>query len=376
MKKTLFLLSVFLLQYPAYSQLRVEYNRPCAGDKLVKYQVEYKDPGRAGVNVFWDFSSLKLVNDKYRVAYSSPKMNKDSLYIMGGDTIPSREITDTSDLIIGTEHSTRYYFRIKDSLMYLLGHENSVSLIQNFVPIPVLRFSGAIGRKDSLSYSFRLLNSGTSRYFVRGKSDVVADATGFLILPDKDTLRHVTRVKETLYSGRLSDSLSSAAVYRKAVETCRWYAAGYRYPIFETVRGINLVDSTTTFATAFFYPPGEHDYLQKDDINVVLLDSLKKEDSMRKDLTSQDWISRNFSCNFYPNPVEGYLHIEYKLEACAPVGVTLYSPTKGIVSKINSTYKASGIYTETINCSTLSPGTYVLTFEVNGGSVGSVVIKK
>jgi len=63
----------------SHAQLSLAYNRPRAGDKLVKYQVEYKDPGPSGENVLWDFSKLKTVNENYTVTYSAPEVLGDSL---------------------------------------------------------------------------------------------------------------------------------------------------------------------------------------------------------------------------------------------------------------------------------------------------------
>jgi hypothetical protein len=47
---------------------------PQPGDEIVIRQVEYKDPGRNGENVIWNFSRLKSVNDEYTVTYSAPAL--------------------------------------------------------------------------------------------------------------------------------------------------------------------------------------------------------------------------------------------------------------------------------------------------------------
>lgn len=55
-------------------------------------------------------------------------------------------------------------------------------------------------------------------------------------------------------------------------ETYKWYAAGYRYPVFETIRTGHLSDSLKAefFSTAFYYPPGMHQYLKTDTANTEL----------------------------------------------------------------------------------------------------------
>lgn len=57
MKKALFTamsLSIALYIFPQ-SQLTSSLNMFRAGDVISKQQVEYKDPGRSGQNVLWDF---------------------------------------------------------------------------------------------------------------------------------------------------------------------------------------------------------------------------------------------------------------------------------------------------------------------------------
>lgn len=72
MKKIRLMLISICFPCLLYSQINKEHNRIRQGDKLVKYQVEYKDPGKAGENIVWDFSSLKTINEEYTVNYSLP----------------------------------------------------------------------------------------------------------------------------------------------------------------------------------------------------------------------------------------------------------------------------------------------------------------
>ena len=55
----------------AQHSLQSRYNMFRADDVIIKQQVEYKDPGRSGANVLWDFSRLNVVNDEYELAYST-----------------------------------------------------------------------------------------------------------------------------------------------------------------------------------------------------------------------------------------------------------------------------------------------------------------
>ncbi len=50
-------------QYPY--PLQAIYNQARAGDKIVKQELEYKDAGRAGENVVWDFGQLTTLDEHY-----------------------------------------------------------------------------------------------------------------------------------------------------------------------------------------------------------------------------------------------------------------------------------------------------------------------
>jgi len=47
----------------AQHNLQSHLNMFRANDLIFKQQVEYKDPGRSGANVLWDFSQLDVVNE-------------------------------------------------------------------------------------------------------------------------------------------------------------------------------------------------------------------------------------------------------------------------------------------------------------------------
>jgi len=64
MKKQLLSLLIGIpVMLSAQHTLQRELHLPRVGDELIKQQVEYKDPGRSGDNVLWDFSRLTSIND-------------------------------------------------------------------------------------------------------------------------------------------------------------------------------------------------------------------------------------------------------------------------------------------------------------------------
>jgi len=255
MKKEL--LTAFLLcaVMGLYAQVNRKHNAIRPGDEIIKQQVEYKDPGRSGENVIWNFSKLKPVNEEYALTYSAPLLLRDSIYIMGKDTIPKEEINE-GDLIIGKEHYTRYFYRIKNDTLLCLGHQNSLNRIYHNQPYIVIPYPFDYTQKTSKDYSTEGLYSSKERISTQGNIQVQCDAYGMMVLPSGDTLHHVLRTK-ALQVIKEADSLRMTLdnPLNMEVETYRWYVKGYRYPVFETVRSFEISDTTRneTFNTAFFY---------------------------------------------------------------------------------------------------------------------------
>jgi hypothetical protein len=211
--------------------------------------------------------------------------------------------------------------------------------------------------------------------------NTTADAYGKMILPSGDTLSPVLRVMtvQTIFDIP-TENTETASNSGKQLETCRWYSKGYRYPVFETVRNINLADNAEIFATAFFFPPQDHLYLDTDPENLALLDELWKEtendnqadDPSAKTVTLEDIMT----CKIYPNPVESYLNLEYELKEDAKVSFELYTMTGLPVKKIVPKKKNKGMYYETLDCSSLQPKNYVLKITANNLFVNEIIVKK
>jgi len=394
LKKILLGLFALFFTLSTMGQLTSRNNCIRSGDQIIKQQVQYKDPGRDGENVIWDFSNLTPINPEYKLRYLSPELINDSIYILGSDTIHKEKISK-SNLIIGVEHSTMYYYQINNDTVWCIGHENPVTLMHHLHPIPILFFS--LGYKQSINKKFKSEGIYSSKKDIQsyGNIRLENDAYGKMILPSGDTLNNVTRIKTIQV---INDSISIANTstqlndiktvfqkktkntyqkYRRKLElnTYSWYMKGYRYPVFETVQSFEIKDSTKTqtLSIAYFYPPIDHYYLEEDPANIEVLDSLN---NLKHNIPPTNWIQKNFTYNYGPNPVSGTLMIEYHLEENARVGITLYNLKDGIIKKIPPKERSSGFFTETIDCHGLYPGTYILKFDVKDEFVADIIIKQ
>lgn len=347
------------------------------GDKLIKQQVNYIDPGSEGRGIIWDFSSLKTINDAYILDYTSSPLLKDSLYIMGYNQFNKKNKNIIGDdLIVGTEHNTMYYYRIKEDSLLLLGYENPIVKLQYVKPVILMTYPLNYGTKIGSMYAAQGLYSGTEQIQTTGIVETHADAYGKLTLPNGDTLNPVLRIK-TIQT--IEDKLDESFI-EKRLESYKWYTKGYRYPIFETIRNINVINDSILFATSFFYPPQEHLYIENDLENKKILDEMWKDTKANNKI--EDNQSKNVNiknilyCKIFPNPVISILNLDYEIMEDANISFKLYSIQGVEIKSTKAKFQKLGKYTEMIDCSSLYPNSYILKISANNQTINQIIIKK
>jgi len=366
-------LQFFLGTLSAQFVLKKELNAPRAGDEIIKQQVEYKDPGRSGANVLWDFSQLNIVNDEYELVY---------------DTV--------SSVLIGVEHQTAYRYEFTNDSLLLSGYENATTLMQSLQPELVHKFPISFG--DSLSNCFHNRGSYGDRLQVDilGTLTFHADSYGIMILPDKDTLTNVMRLKtvkrmvedikplpfHSLQKDTLSPPVEITSVdsinFRlntdalvMETETCQWYASGYRYPVFETIRNRNIINgkSEDYFATAFFYPPQEHYYLATDPENQKIVEEQNK--------GKKDSPLATSTFNAFPNPMSSTLNVEIFIPMEAKIKIQLRSVANiSVYINENKGKFTAGSHSFQFDVSILPPGFYLLSIWANNYLFSETLLKQ
>jgi hypothetical protein len=390
MKKALFLFSLLVFSIHisslfAQPVLKKQYNMFRGGDVICKQQVKYKNPGRAGANVLWDFGKQEAVNEKYEVSYTQ---------------------SEQDSAITGCEHNTLYHYLLRNDSLYSLGYENPTTLMHNQRPELLLAFPFSY-KKRIEGYFY-----GTGNYCQRldlttqGKTIAWGDGYGMIILPNGDTLQHVLRVRSLkkiaekmvpyvqkdsvdfpkITTDSVNYHLNNDSVYMQ-VETYRWYADGYRYPIFETVESITYKNkkSLKHFNTAFFYSPDKHSYLNDDSINIARLNDLDKADKEAKKNNSSG--SQNYSSgdifnnvpinyNVYIEKGSNMLSIEYDLNQQADVAISLYDVKGRLLANFPKTNHQKGFYQESISLDGFQLGEYLLRIVVNDKVYGEKIAKQ
>lgn len=154
-------------------------------------------------------------------------------------------------------------------------------------------------------------------------------------------------------------------------ETWRWYADGYRYPVFETVKSTvyKFGNAYEHFATSFVYLPEEQYYdLPYDTDNQARRDLTDKENWKREwENSNKDGGSiRGDEAFGYHSWLDdsGDLHISYELKQESGVVLMLFDLQGRQLSTIHRANQTIGHYEEAIPMSRYSRGEYLLRITV------------
>jgi hypothetical protein len=151
----------------------------------------------------------------------------------------------------------------------------------------------------------------------------------------------------------------------------RYFARGFRYPVFETIRMLSN-DTNITFETAFFFPPPQDENFETPDTaNANLL----AETAYSEPTQENPWEGMYY--NLSPNPVSDIICFEIYLpkpvnnlniQVANKSGIVVLSQQKGSFSE--------GLHSIFLNFSTFPFNYYALDFWLDGYLVsGSMVLK-
>ena len=391
MKSLLFFLLSVIIPIQLFSQhsLGVATNLPRSGDHLQKQEVSYKSPGSKGLGIVWDFSELENKNANYKLRYTS--------------------LHSDSDTIIGIEHRTMYYYQLCGDTLFTPGYENPTTRIMYREPEALLVFPFPYGRTFTNSFGGKGNYCNRMKIDICGNSTVTADATGMMVLPGGDTLQHVLRIHtrklifEQMSPGFVSitaglDTLPSAVCYRDSVnlhlandssyfqiDTWRWYAEGYRYPVFESINSAICTSGqkSTHFSTSFYYPPEEQYYGLNEDS-----DNQEKRDRIEADKQPEPFIQgapeNENNGHGYEDEFIHYtftlsdhvVSLNYTLKVGSDVTLGLYDIQGRQQSSIQKACQAEGSYQKQFPLDGLPGGEYLLRIVVGDKAYGEKILKR
>ena len=328
----------------AQHKLETERNSYRAANQIEKQQVEYKDPGSTGRDLYWDFSFLQNKNYNYPINYFIP---------------------DSVDMtrLCGMEHNTRYYYQQKTDTLLAVGYENSTTYMEYIKPELRMHFPFQYG--DTLYSEFEGVGEYCHRLAlsVKGYTRIVADAVGELLLPGNNKVTKALRV-HTLrhYTETMHEPTEITH------EIYSWYAAGVRYPVFESIKTTRLKTSnqndTVVFTTSFYYPPEQQ---------IQQIDDDYTESFVEETLSGIEAVFTE--AELMPNPVSSTLTINYKLTRPAQVWFSIHNNAGVPVRQTTVLNQSEGYQNTSINMSQLMTGTYTLYVHVDDMVMQRVVVK-
>jgi hypothetical protein len=334
-------------------KLSTDFNAYRAADNIVKQQIDFKDPGSSGKDLNWDFSTIQPINEEYSLSYFIPDSTK-------------------MNLLCGMEHNTRYYFREQQDSLQVVGFENSTTIMEYKVPELRMHFPFVYG--DTLFSTFEGVGEYCHRLplAVKGYTRVMADAEGELTLPEFKTVKKAMRVRTLRhYTETGKDNIEMT------LDTYSWYAAGIRYPVFESIKTTlskkgdkkdekgESMNDTTVFATSFYYPPEKQTIqVQTDPMPAATNDALLGAAAVFTE------------AQLMPNPVVDNLLINFKLTRPAKVWFTVHNNSGIPLCQTSPENLSEGSNSSTVSMGNLITGVYSLYVHVDDVVMKINVVKK
>lgn len=353
-----------------YAQNTVGAFLPRANDEVTLQQTAYVAADEGAEDTVWDFRQLEISDNGYPVCYTE------------------EEAYD--GLTVGTAFNTRHYYQASTDSLLLCGYENNLTKVEYDRPELLLHLPLTYGERQETLFH------GTACYcerlFLRlfGTTSVEVDATGSMLLPSGDTLRHVSRVHiQKLKAEQQYPQLTTGQELKAYVDsltftgdsirlrmhdgrqlmltdTYRWYAAGYRYPILESVaygpQGAEPLQTVTLYC-----PPEEQRSLydeQNEQLRQLLAEADRHAAGGSNDGDGGNAPSPLSRCAVGVNG--GTVTIDYDLTQPATISA-LVCNTQGMLFLQQSQASEAGTgHQLTLNCHALRHGEYILYLSVNG----------
>lgn len=329
-----------------------------------------------GKGIIWDFSNLEISDNESLVNYVS---------------------TDSADSIIaGIEQRTRFYYRTSNDSVLLCGYENNQNKVVYDLPQLFLHMPLTYNQQNDGFFHGTAVFCEKLFMRVFGSYSVIVDGVGSMVLPSGDTLRHVSRIHIQQHTAKrhypniateeeLRYLVDSIAPYTddsiryelakdsvmKITDIYRWYAAGYRYPIIETIVS-ESTDMSRKHQAAFFCSPFEQESLEDDDNEQIrnLLASIDHAEEGKAQNNSNGTES-NGNCNPILHNVQVNVNgttitVNYDLTEDATITALVCDLSGILYRQASQNAQVGDNHQMEILCSGIRRGQYVLYLNANG----------
>jgi len=336
MKKLLSILFVISLIATVNSQTVLTYKTHglVPDEKNPMILTKYVEPGEAGKNVVWDFSTLEMTGS-----------------FVGNIDIPAKgrnfELFTSSNSVL-EEFGNYFFFDVNKNGIKQYGYASGsgTSTIEYTQPFVKMKYPFRYGNSFEGNFGGVHKVRGEEYGTLDGKYSVTADGTGTLILPGGVLYKNALRVKEVKsYTNQMKSSS-----YDVIIETYRWYVEEHRFPILVLINSSYIHNNERkSSGTQAAYNP-------------VIISEMKKAAKSEENA---------FIVNAYPNPYIGQVTINFDVEEDAFVNVSVYTSGGKLISVLANQQEKSGKKEYKFSAKQLGVGTgsYVLKVTVGENTV-------
>lgn len=360
-------------------------NSPRSGDVLNKRVIQYISPCATGHDAVWDFSDASELDEEVREAYTG----------------------SLDSLLTGVTQYGAYGYRLLGDSLMCTGYAAPNLQVEYLRPQLSVRYPVAYGDSIASLHYGEGMYSHKLYMAVYGDSWCKADGEGVIVLPGGDTLRHVLRVHEHAQLGqRLSPSCrilslgdsticsSDTILFRLrtdtvtwAMDSYRWYAAGYRYPVFETIETDIIRDgqSFPNSRSTYYLPAYEQVWLENDPDNEELRELLAEADLQTQGRGARDGSNGgeagdgsdasqmpfNYSTSFSGDGSR--LDMDFSFEGDCEVQFQLSTVQGYLLARTPKRTVSAGTVRETFDLSSARANVYMLSVLVNGKIYSNVI---
>ena len=308
-------------------------------DVVEKQQLKFIDPGVNGKHVIWNFKDVKVLNKEYTVRYM--RASDSTLYEIEPELIRT--------------------YRLENDSLFMTSYQNPLTFLNYSSPILTMKFPFEYGGAYNFPFKGGGKYCGKNAIALSGSTNVSIDADGIIICSDKDTLRNVVRVHELRTSSmEMSKNLEMSDSTSQVVEIediYKWFARGYRYPVFEThtFSYFQNADMIKTMQTAFRCLPDKQKMLNDAANNKIAI-----QDSINGNSDKQDIIRFEVENN------DNVVTLKYSLTQKAKVFAMISGVLGEVYRKVSRTDNPGEDYSLVLDCNGLRWGDYILYINVNG----------
>lgn len=237
---------------PENYKISLEANVPLVGNINHKVLIKYKEPGEKGENKQWTFLDFNIIDNDYTFEYSKPRIIND-YYVMGKTKIAVNSVPENSLFVETENNKTLHYYSIKSNDLFKIAYENRNNSVTYNLEMLLNAFPTHYNQSSKREFEAERILYGTYSSYINGYTEIHADGFGKITLPS-GTYSNVLRIKVTHREKEVQKNLIGKDRETELI-TYKWYAKGYRYPLFETHKLIDLVDNTEISSFAFYCPP-------------------------------------------------------------------------------------------------------------------------